>query len=146
MSLLTVNLDSLHKQATGPAPAGRYDAMVYDLQEVVSKAGNPYTRIVFELIDGQYTDGAATGRDGFVGRRIVCNKPWMMPRLLLAAGVITPDATGDVQVDRESLIEYPVVIDLSVKVFNDKPQNEVEAIFAVDGVPTPAGPDADIPF
>jgi hypothetical protein len=141
-------LDALQKNtATGPAPAGRYDATVYEITPLVSKAGNPYNRIVFELIDGQYTDAAATDRDAYVGRRIYCNKPWMFPRLLIAAEVITDGQTGQVTVDVENLIDWPVVIDLSIKEFNGKLQNEVEAIFGVEQVPQPLPSiSEEIPF
>jgi hypothetical protein len=149
MSLIEVDLDQI-KRVAGPAPAGRYDAMVYDLLPQISKSNNPYQRIIFEIIDGQYTDAATTDRGAYIGHRVVCNKPWMFPRLLVATGVIADGQTGKVTVDRESLIEYPVVVDLSVEApnaYHDKPQNQVEAIFGVEQVPQPLPSiSEDLPF
>jgi hypothetical protein len=148
MSTITIDLDAMQERAaTGPAPAGRYDASVYKITPMVSKAGNAYNQVIFELIDGEYTDGETTDRAAYVGRKVYCNKPWMFPRLLRALEVITDGQRGKVTVDVESLIDYPVVIDLSIKEFNGKLQNEVEAIFGVEQVPQPLpGITEDIPF
>jgi hypothetical protein len=148
MSTVTIDLDAMQERtATGPAPAGRYDATVYEITPMTSKAGNPYHRIIFEITDGEYTDAVNTDRDAYLGRRIYCNKPWMFPRLLRAAEVITDGQKGQVTVDLENLIDWPVVIDLSIKEFNGKLQNEVEAIFGVEQVPQPLPSiSEDLPF
>jgi hypothetical protein len=151
MSTFTVDLDALQKgTATGPAPAGRYDAYTHKITPMVSKKGNEYHQIIFELIDGEYTDAETTDRAAYVGRKVYCNKPWMFPELLRALEVIRPGQGGQVSGELESLIDYPVVIDLSIKEFNGKLQNEVEAIFGVEQVPQPApalpGFNEDIPF
>jgi hypothetical protein len=134
------------RAATGPVPPGRFDVTVHDLIPKVSKAGNRYHQIVFEVVNGEYTTAVPAGTrpnaDGapesypagpaYIGARIYCNKPWMLGQLIKVTGFGT---AGKVAVPRDQLLGYPVVVDLAGGMFNDKPTNEVLAIFDYEAVP-----------
>ena len=121
-----------------PIPEGKYDAVVFDVEQRISQAQKPYLNWLLKIQGGEFD-----GRSAFFMTSLSPNALWKLKQVLHNLGWTSEELAGNLELDLVDLAGKECTIVITHEEYNGETRSRVSDILAAGNADSVTG-DAEL--